>query len=141
MTALDSMVRVHRWVVDEKRRKLADLQTFVDKLKDDLIKLDEELETEREGAGRSDEAGLTYPAFVAAALERRSKLCETIANLEKEIEETREDVAESFRELKKFEMARTNQESQESAKQSRRDRLALDELGISIYRRNRAGND
>jgi flagellar export protein FliJ len=141
MTALDSMVRVHRWVLDEKQRKLADLQAFVDKLRGDLTTLDKQLETEREAAGRSDEAGSVYPAFVAAALDRRKKLCETIANLDTETEAAREDVAEAFSELKKYELARDNQESQESAKRNRRERISLDELGVSIYRRTRAAGD
>ena len=140
MTALDSMVRVHRWMLDERQRKLADLQVFVDKLKDDLTALDKELEAEREVADGSDEAGMAYPAFVAASLERRKKLCDTIANLESEIEAVREEVAEAFGELKKFEMARDNQDLREADKRNRRDRLNVDELGVSIYRRNKASS-
>ncbi len=135
------MVRVHSWVLDEKQRKLADLQAFVDKLTEDLSALDRDIETEREAAGQSDEAGSAFPSFVAAALKRRKKLCETIANLGKEVEAAREDVAEAFGELKKYELALKNQEQQESAKRSRRERINLDELGVSIYRRNRAAGD
>jgi len=141
MTALDSMVRVHRWVLDERQRKLVDLQLFVDKLKDDLTALDKQLEAEREVADGSDEAGMAYPAFVAASLERRKKLCDTITNLESEIEAVREEVAEAFGELKKFEMARDNQGQRESDKRNRRDRLNVDELSVSIYRRNKASGD
>ena len=32
MTALESMVRVHRWVLDEKQRKLVDLRTVLETL-------------------------------------------------------------------------------------------------------------
>ncbi len=140
MTVLDSMVRVHRWMVDERQRKLADLQVFVEKLKEDLAALDQKLEAEREVADGSDEAGLAYPAYVAASLERRKKLCDTIANLESEIEEVREEVAEAFGELKKFEMARDNQNNRETAKRNRSDRLNVDELSVSIYRRNKASS-
>jgi flagellar export protein FliJ len=141
MTALDSMVRVHRWVLDEKQRKLADLQAFMDKLTEDLNALDRDIETEREAAGQSDEAGSVFPAFVAAALDRRKKLCQTIANLGKETEAAREDVAEAFSELKKYELALKNQEMQESTKRSKRERMNLDELGVSIYRRTRTAGD
>ena len=141
MTALDSMVRVHSWVLDEKQRKLADLQALLQKLTNDIANLDDELETERTAAGKSDEAGAAYPAFVAAALDRRKKLCETMANLEQESEAAREEVREAFGELKKYELARKNQESQESAKRKRGERIHLDELGVSIYRRNRASGE
>ncbi len=141
MTALESMVRVHRWMLDEKQRKLIDLRTFLEKLKSDLESLDAELEAEREASARSDEAGAAFPAYVAAALDRRKKLCETIANLERETETAREEVTEAFSELKKYEIASDNQESQESDKRKRRERVNLDELGVSIYRRSRAAGE
>lgn len=141
MTALESMVRVHQWMLDERQRKLADLQALVQKLKDDLTALDHQLESEREVAGQSAEAGMAYPAFVAAALDRRKKLCDTIADLETEVESVREEVAEAFGELKKFEMARDNHEARQAANRNRRERLNFDELGVSIYRRNRVSGD
>ena len=141
MTALDSMVRVHRWVLDEKQRKLADLRTLLEKLTLDLRGLDAELEAEREVAGGSDEAGAAYPAYVAAALDRRRKLCETIANLEQETEAAREEVTEAFGELKKYEVASDNRDSRESDKRKRSERINLDELGVSIYRRSRIAGE
>ena len=72
MTALDSMVRVHRWVLDEKQRKLADLRTLLEKLKLDLESLDAELEAEREASGSSDEAGAAFPAYAASVTSSRS---------------------------------------------------------------------
>lgn len=141
MTALDSMIRVHRWVLDEKQRKLIDLRTLLEKLESDLEGLDSDLEAEREASGSSDEAGAAFPAYAAAALDRRRKLCETIANLEKETEAAREEVTEAFGELKKYEIASENRQSQESAKRKRRERINLDELGVSIYRRSQAAGD
>ncbi len=141
MTALDSIVRVHRWVLDEKQRKLADLRTLVEKLKLDLESLDAELEAEREVSEISDEAGAAFPAYAAAALSRRRRLCETIANLEQESEAAREEVTEAFSELKKYEIASDNREARESEKRKRSERINLDELGVSIYRRSRVAGE
>ena len=141
MTALQSMVRVHRWVLEEKQRKLAELQGLADRLRADIAQLDRELENERRAAEASDEAGLAFPNYVAAALDRRRRLCETIDNLELEVDAAREEVAESFAELKKYEIARDNQDRRNTAKRDRRERADLDELGISIYRRSRSGRE
>ena len=65
----------------------------------------------------------------------------TIANLEQETEATREEVTEAFGELKKYEVASDNQESLESDKRKRRERINLDELGVSIYRRSRVAGE
>ncbi len=137
MTALDSIVRVYRWVLDEKQRKLADLRTLLEKLQLDLESLDAELEAEREVSDISDEAGAAFPAYAAAALDRRRRLCETIANLERESDAAREEVTEAFGELKKYEIASDNRKSRESEKRKRSERINLDELGVSIYRRSR----
>ena len=120
MTALQSMIRVHQWVLDERRRNLADLQVFLDKLKGDLAALDASLETERVAAEASPQAGLAFPAFVAAALERRKKLCGTIEELEGQVDALREEVAEAFAELKKYELAQENQGRRDAAKRSRK---------------------
>ena len=138
MTALKSMIRIHQWMLDERRRNLADLQVFLDKLQGDLAALDHSLEAERAVAEASPEAGLAYPAFVAAALERRKKLCGTIEELEGQVEALREAVAEAFAEVKKYELAQENQGRRDAAKRSRKQRLEADELGISLYRRNKA---
>ena len=138
MTALKSMIRIHQWMLDERRRNLADLQVFLDKLQGDLAALDHSLEAERAAAETSPEAGLAYPAFVAAALERRKKLCGTIEELEGQVEALREAVAEAFAEVKKYELAQENQGRRDAAKRSRKQRLEADELGISLYRRNKA---
>lgn len=142
MSAIDSMVRVHGWALDEKRRKLRDLQDFMDRLEADLREVDRNIEAEREAAETCDaRIAFTYPAFVSAALDRRRKLVETIANLDREVERARDEVAAAFNELKKYELARDNQLRREAAERDRRDRLAQDELGLSMYRRGRGSSD
>ncbi len=141
MTALESMIRVHGWVLEEKRRSLAEIQTFTDKLKNDIVALDQNVEAEREAANQSDEASLAYPAFVAAALDRRKRLSETISKLETQIDAVREEVAEAYQELKAYEMAHESQQRREATGRARAERIAQDELGVSIYRRNNAPSE
>ncbi len=141
MSVLNSMVRVHSWMLDEKRQKLVELERFVDKMKADLVNLEANLEKEREAAARSYEARQVYGAFIRAALARRRKLQETIANLEREVELARDEVQEAFQEVKKFETARHNAEQREEIKERRREQLTLDELGVSLYRRRKASGE
>ena len=141
MTALESMIRVHGWILEEKRRSLAEIQAFADRLKTDLAALDRNVEAERAAADRSGEGSLAYPAFVAAALERRRRLTETIGKLELQIDAARDGVAEAFKELKAYEMAHESQLRREAAGRDRAERIAQDELGVSLYRRNQASGD
>lgn len=140
MSALDAMVRIHRWMLDEKRRKLTDTERFADKIRRDLAALDEHLGEERAAAAASPESAPTYAAFIRAALERREKLLGSVADMEREVEKAREEVRETFQELKKFQKAEARAQSREESARKKREQLALDALGIGIYQR-RAGGE
>jgi flagellar export protein FliJ len=135
MTALGSLVRVHTWELNEKRQKLAGLQELSDKICQDVENLEAQLQHEQSAAAGSIEGTIAFPAFVAAALERRKKLRVSIANLDLAIEAAREEVREVFQEVKKYELARDNQEKRERERIAKREQIELDELGVNLHRR------
>ncbi len=138
MTALGSLVRVHSWALNEKRQKLAGLEDLAGKMHEDLEQLEAELNNEQRAAAGSIEGTIAFPAFVAAALERRRKLRESIANLGLAIDAARAEVREAFQEVKKYELAQDNHERRERDKVARRERRELDELGANMHRRKKA---
>ncbi len=138
MTALGSLVRVHSWALNEKRQKLAGLEELAGKMHEDLEQLEAELNHEQRAAAGSIEGTIAFPSFVAAALERRRKLLESIANLGLAIDAARAEVREAFQEVKKYELAQDNHERRERDKVARRERRELDELGANIHRRKKA---
>lgn len=135
MTALGSLVRVHTWALDEKRRTLGGLEELGEKLRNDLENLEAELRREQAAATGSIEGTIAFPAFVAAALERRKRLRVSIANLDLAIEAAREEAREAYQEVKKYELARDNHERRERDRLALRERNALDELGATLHRR------
>ncbi len=135
MTALGSLVRVHTWALDEKRRTLGGLEQLAEKLRNDLEDLEAELRREQTAATGSIEGTIAFPAFVAAALERRKRLRVSIANLDLAIEAAREEAREAYQEVKKYELARDNYERRERDRLALRERNALDELGATLHRR------
>ncbi|MFQ5773266.1 MAG: flagellar export protein FliJ [Kiloniellaceae bacterium] len=141
MTALGSLVRVHDWILNEKRQKLAALEGLAERMKDDLRRLQEDLEREQRAASGSLEGTVAFPAFVAAALERRKRLRQSIAELERAIEAAREEVHAAFQEVKKYELARDNDDKRERDRRARGEQKALDELGTSLYRRGRLARE
>ena len=135
MTALGSLVRVHTWTLDEKRQTLGGLEELGEKLRNDLENLEAELRQEQAAATGSIEGTIAFPAFVAAALERRKRLRVSIANLDLAIEAAREEAREAYQEVKKYELARDNHERRERDRLALRERNALDELGATLHRR------
>ena len=138
MTALGSLVRVHSWALSEKRQKLAGLEELADKMHQDLEQLEAELNNEQRAAAGSMEGTIAFPAFVAAALERRKKLRESIADLGLAIDAARAEVREAYQEVKKYELAQDNYQRREREKVARRERHELDELGANMHRRKKA---
>jgi flagellar export protein FliJ len=138
MTALGSLVRVHSWALNEKRQKLAGLEELADKMHQDLAQLEAELNNEQRAAAGSMEGTIAFPAFVAAALERRRKLRESIAALGLAIDTARTEVREAYQEVKKYELAQDNYQRREREKVARRERRELDELGANMHRRKKA---
>lgn len=140
MTALGNMIRVHRWILDEKRQRLAEIQRFAERMHEDLRRLEDHMEAEQEAAKTSFEGTVAYATFYSAALERRRRLQATIDNLDGQVEAARDEVQSAFEELKKFELARNRLDKQEAARRQRLEQLTLDEVGATLYRRNRAAD-
>jgi len=135
MSSFDSLLRISRWHLDEKRQKLADLERLAQRLRDDLERLDEGIETEKRIAQQDEEARRTFPAFLKAEQERRRRIEKSIADVQHEIEVAREEVAEAFREFKKYELAKTTQDERLRRQASRREQARMDELGMQLHRR------
>lgn len=135
MNSFDSLLRISRWHLDEKRQKLADLERLAQRLRDDLERLDEGIETEKRIAQQDEEARRTFPAFLKAEQERRRRIEKSIADVQHEIEIAREEVAEAFREFKKYELAKTTQDERLRRQATRREQARMDELGMQLHRR------
>ncbi|HEX7007844.1 MAG TPA: hypothetical protein VF274_11930 [Alphaproteobacteria bacterium] len=139
MKALYNLVRVHRWQLDEKRRQFAQLE----KLRADLgrqdAKLAEEMAAEQEAAARAGAAATTYPAYLQEARARQQRVANSIAEVERQMITAQQDIAEAFAELKKYETALAHMEKRELARRERVERIAQDELAMSMHRRKKTG--
>ncbi|WP_119166403.1 flagellar FliJ family protein [Algihabitans albus] len=133
--AIENLVRLHRWTLDEKRRLLSDLERLAQRLSNDITLLDEEIASEQEVASRSLEGAVAYPAFVAVAKRRRDKLVESLRAVEAEGEEARMAVQTAFQELKKYELAQAGALKRAKDKAARAEQLVEDELGLELHRR------
>ena len=141
MTGLANLVRLHRWILDEKRQKLVEIEQLSARFKGELEVIEQSLEAEKAEAARTLDGALAFQTFVAPALERRRILRETVANIDREAEATRDDVGVAFQELKKLESAQGRQERRETEQSEHAAKAALDELNASLYRRSRAAGD
>lgn len=134
MRSLASVIRLHRWKVDEKRREVADLEAMADALRQRLLDLEREIKREREGAD-AQVVGFAYANYVRAAIARRERFLRSIREAETAVAGKRNELAEAFRELKKFEVAEARRLELVAEESARRERAETDETALNIHRR------
>jgi len=135
MSAVDSLIRLHRWQLDERRRELADLEALAEKLRQDGVRLVEEKNAEQAIAAASPEASTAYAGYARRFIERRVKLEQSLASVEERIALARDMLAESYQEVKRYEIAANNRAMQQRKRLERAQQATLDEVGIENFRR------
>lgn len=138
MSTLDSLIRLHRWQLDERRRHLAELDQLVAKLRGELQRLDEEEKVEQAVASESAEGAYAYGGYAKDLVDRRHKLKQSLAEAEQKIVAAREALAEAYQEVKRYETAAANRLLQQHRKIERQQQNVMDEIGIETHRRRRA---
>jgi len=135
VSALDSLLRLHRWQVDERRRHLADLDGLARQLTEESQRLDREEAKEQAAASASPEAAVTYAAYARQLVERRRKLTQSQAEVAGQIERCRTLLAEAFQEVKRYEIMEANRLRQQQRREERRQQQAADNLHSEGFRR------
>tara|TARA_R110002072_G_scaffold727_15_gene5352 strand:- start:7315 stop:7737 length:423 start_codon:yes stop_codon:yes gene_type:complete len=134
-SSLPNLMRLNRWKLDEKRRLLGEMEKLAEQIQQDILALDQAVEQEKAVATNSTQLATGFTAFYEAALQRRENLKTSMAQVMGKIDQAREEVAQSFRELKKYELAHANMEKKKKQKLSRKEQSFLDDLGLELHRR------
>jgi flagellar protein FliJ len=134
VSALDSLIRVNKYKLDERRRQLAELERLVERLRNESQRLEQELTSEQQVAAASREAGHSYGGYARDIIERRRKLAASIADAEAQILAARDALSESFREVKRYEITAANRGTRERLAAERKQRIAQDEVAAQIHR-------
>jgi flagellar export protein FliJ len=135
MSTLDSLIRLHRWQVDERRRQVAELEGLAEKLRQELARLAEEQAAEQTAAGASFLARHVYPGYIRRALDRQKTLEQSLAETEAQTAQARDALAEAFQELKRYEIAHASRERLRLNAATRRERIETDAIAIENFRR------
>ena len=133
---LKAVIRLHKYIVDEKRRDLGALLGEVRELEHRAENLEVEIVSEQKAAQESpEEAGFLYGPYAAAAIIRRRQFQEATVEFEEKIAVAQEEMREEFKELKVFEIAKEARDEIEDDERAREEQRVLDELGQESHRR------
>jgi flagellar FliJ protein len=135
MSGLDQLMRLQRWTLDEKRRQATDLELLIERLVQDIIKLDEQVEREIEASRANLELQRALPGYRQVMKGRRERMDKSLVDLRGELEKLREQITESFSDLKKTEQTVKNREQRQRLAERRKDQAISDEVGLQLHRR------
>lgn len=139
MSSLETLIRLHRWHLDEKRRAVSELQSLVQSLDDQIDRIDAEIVAERDAATIKDNpaATMTFGAYMKATDLRREKLQASLKQAKHELAVAQEEINEAFQTVKRFEVVRDDRTARATLRNRRIEGAALDEIAVSAHERKR----
>ena len=106
MKSRETLIRLKKFQVDEKRRRVTQIETMIADFQRMSTDLEREITTEQERAGINDPSHFAYPTYAKAAL------------------------AEAFEELKKVELLDERDQARERAEENASEQADLDSIGL-----------
>ena len=134
MKSRDTLIRLRRFQVDEKRRRVTQIEMMMADFQRMAVELDREVAVEESRAGITDVGHFAYPTYARAAATRRDNMRQSAQALEGQLDEAKAELGEAFEELKKVEILNDRERSAERAADAARDQAAMDGIGLNRAR-------
>lgn len=99
MKARETALRLKRFEMDEKARKVADLEQMIREFEAIAADLDRQIQAEEERTGIKDARHFAYSTFAKSAAQRRDNLRASIAELRVRLEAAQRDFDEAKQQL------------------------------------------
>src|SRR5262245_26838997 len=138
MKSRATLLRLKRFQVDEKRRRVTQIETMIAEFERMAVDLTREITSEEERAGISDPSHFAYPTYAKAAMQRRDNLRHSADELRAQLDDAQADLQEAFEDLKKVEILEDREQARERTAETARDQAEMDHIGISRVAQARA---
>src|SRR2546425_7909144 len=103
MKSRETLIRLKKFQVDEKRRRVTQIEGMIADFQRMSVDLEREIQTEQERAGINDPSHFAYPTYAKAAIQRRENLTRSADELRIQLEEAKSLFSGAVDELKKVE--------------------------------------
>ena len=134
MKSRDTLIRLKKFQVDERRRKVAQIEVMIAEFERMCGDLDREIRTEQDRAGIQDPSHFAYPTYAKAAATRRENLKRSADELKVQLDDAKAALGEAFEELKKVELLDERDQMRERAAENAAEQVELDSIGIMRIR-------
>jgi flagellar FliJ protein len=130
MKSRDTLIRLKKFQVDEKRRRVMQIESMIAEFERMAGELEREIKNEQDRAGIHDPAHFAYPTYAKAAIQRRENLKRSADELKGQLDDAKGALAEAFEELKKIELLDERDQMRERAAEATHEQSELDGIGL-----------
>jgi flagellar FliJ protein len=130
MKSRETLIRLKKFQVDDKRRRVVQIEGMIaefDRMANDL---EREIQVEQDRAGINDPGHYAYPTYAKAAINRRDNLKRSADELKVQLDDAKGALGEAFEELKKVELLDERDQMRERAVDDAREQVELDRIGL-----------
>jgi flagellar protein FliJ len=130
MKSRETLIRLKKFQVDEKRRKVAQIEGMIAEFERMAADLEREIKSEQDRAGIHDPGHFAYPTYAKAAMQRRDNLQRSADELRLQLEAATAALAEAFEEMKKVELLDERDQMRDRAEEHAREQAELDAIAM-----------
>ena len=130
MKSRETLIRLKKFQVDEKRRRVSQIEGMIADFQRMTNDLEREIQIEQERAGISDPSPFAYPTYAKAAIQRRENLARSADELRVQLEDAKGQLADAFEELKKVELLDERDQARGRAEENAREQAEMDNIGL-----------
>ncbi len=130
MKSRDTLVRLKRFHVEERRRRVAQIESMINEFARIAADLDREIALEEQRAGICDLAHFAYPTYARAARARRDNLLRSSTELRGELDDAKAHLEEALGELGKVQNLEGREKSIERGADRQEQGRNLNDLGL-----------
>lgn len=126
MKSREALLKFKRFQVEEKRRRVTQIEAMIAEFGRMAGDLDREIEGEEKRAGIADPTHFAYPTYAKAARTRRDNLVNSAAELKDQLEDAKNILEIAFEDLKKVEVLDDRERAAERAEAVMRQQMETD---------------
>ena len=134
MKSRDTLIRLKRFHVDEKRRRVTQIETMIADFDRMAADLEREVAVEEQKSGISDISHFAYPTYAKAVRTRRDNLRRSADELKGQLADAQAELGEAFEALKKVEILDNRERAADRFADAAREQAMMNDLGLARAR-------
>ena len=133
MKSRNSLIRLKRFQVDEKRRQVNQIEMMIAEFERMANELDDQILAEQKRVGITDVTHFAYPTFAKAAMQRRDNLLVSADDLRGQLDAARAALSEAVEDMKKIELIEERDQIRDRASADAAEQDHLDEVASRLH--------